>query len=58
VGFLAAGLGRLGLDEAVGLAEMVVVQLVGESLVRGFGEHRLFLQDGEHTHGLIISKRI
>lgn len=58
VSLLAAGLGRLGLDEAVGLAKMVVVQLVGKGLVGGLGEHRLFLQDGQDTHGLIQNSNV
>lgn len=52
VSLLATGLGGFGLDEASRFAQVVVVQLVGEGLVGGFGEHRLFLQDGQDTHGL------
>jgi len=52
VSLLLTGLRGLGLNEAVGLAQMVVVQFVGEGLVGGFGEHRLFLEDGHDTHGL------
>lgn len=52
VSLLAARLGGLRLDEAVGLAQVVVVQLVSKGLVSGLGEHRLFLQDGQDTHGL------
>ena len=55
VSFLLTGLGGLGLDEAVGLAQVVVVQLVGEGLVSGLGEHRLFLKDGQDTHGLLFT---
>lgn len=53
VGFLAAGLGGLGLDEAGRFAQVVVVQLLGKGLIGGFGEHRLFLEDGQDTHGLL-----
>ena len=56
VSLLAAGLGGLGLDEASRFAQVVVVQLVGEGLVGGFGEHRLFLQDGQDTHGLRLTR--
>lgn len=52
VSLLAAGLGGLGLDEAIWFAQVVVVQLVGKGFVGGFGEHRLFFQDGQDTHGL------
>ena len=42
----------LGLAERVGLAKMVVVQLLHEGLVRGLGEHALLLKDGEDAHFL------
>ena len=57
VSFLLAGLGGLGLDEAGRFAQVVVVQFVGEGLVSGFREHRLFLEDGHDTHGLLRKKR-
>lgn len=49
---LATGLGGLGLQERSRLAHVVVVQLLNEGLIGGFREHRLFLKDGEDTHGL------
>lgn len=57
MGLLAAGLGRLRLHEAVGLAQVVLVQLVGEGLVSSLGEHRLFLKDGQDTHGLVCKRK-
>ena len=52
MGLDAARLGRLGLDEVGRLAQVVVLQLLLERLVGGFGEHGLFLQDRQHAHGL------
>lgn len=52
VGGLATGLRGSGLAERRRLAQMVVVQLLGEGGISGLGEHRLFLQDGQDTHGL------
>lgn len=49
---LATGLGGLRLQVRSRLAQVVVVQLLNEGQVGGFGEHRLFLKDGEDTHGL------
>jgi hypothetical protein len=31
---------------------MVVVQLLSKGLISGFWKHRLFLKDGQDTHGL------
>ena len=45
-------LGFAGLAEVRRLAHVVAVQLVQERLVRGLGEHALFLKDGQQTHGL------
>ena len=58
VGLNLTGLGGLGLDEAVGLAQVLALELVFKGLVSGFGEHRLFLQDGQDTHGLILEHEI
>lgn len=52
VGSLATGLGGLGLQVRGRLAQVVVVQLLNEGQIGGFREHRLFLKDGEDTHGL------
>jgi len=52
VGSLLTGLWRLGLLEWSRLAQMGVGQLLREGLIGGLGEHRLFLQDGQDTHGL------
>lgn len=52
VGCLLTRLGRLGLQIVGTLAEMVVVQFLLEGLVGGLREHRLFLKDGQDTHGL------
>jgi len=41
-----------GLKEAASLAQVVGLQLVLEGLISSFREHRLFLKDGEDTHGL------
>jgi hypothetical protein len=57
VGFLAAGLGGLGLDEGGRFAQVVVVQLLSKGLISGFGKHRLFLKDGQDTHGLCIATK-
>lgn len=43
---LATGLGRPGLLEVGGLAQVVVHQLLLKGLIRSFGEHRLFFEDG------------
>ena len=51
-----ARLGGLGLDEAVGLAQVLSLQLVLKGLVSGLGEHRLFLKDGQDTHGLLRNR--
>ena len=56
VGLSTTGLRRLGLDEVVGLAQVVVLQLFFKGLVSSFGEHRLFLQDGQDTHGLVTEQ--
>lgn len=53
VGLRLSGLRGLGLLEVVRLAEMVLDQLVGEGLVGGLGEHRLFLEDGQDAEGLM-----
>jgi hypothetical protein len=53
VGLSLSSLLRLAwLAEVRGLAQMVAVQLVQEGLVSSLGEHALFLQDGQDTHGL------
>lgn len=52
VGGLATRLGGLRLQVRSRLAQVVVVQLLNEGHIGGFGEHRLFLKDGEDTHGL------
>lgn len=49
---LAARLRGLGLEEGRRLAQVIGVEFVLKRLVRRFGEHRLFFQDGEDTHGL------
>lgn len=54
VGSLLAGLWWLGLLEVGRLAQVVVHQLLLKGLVSGLGEHRLFLKDGEDTHGLQV----
>lgn len=54
VGRLAAGFRWLGLQEGRRLAQVVGVQLVLKRLVRRFGEHRLFFQNGENTHRLMV----
>ena len=43
---------RLGLLEVVGLAQVLVIQLVPEGGVCGLGEHALLFQDGEDAHRL------
>lgn len=40
------------------LSEMVVVQLLLESLVRSFGEHRFFFKDGQDTHRLFSKQHL
>lgn len=57
VGCLLTWFGRFRFQEIGTLAEMVVVQLLLKGLIRGFGEHRLFLKDGENTHRLYREKR-
>lgn len=52
VGSLLTGLWWFGLLEWSRLAQMGVGQLLREGLIGGLGEHRLFLQDGQDTHGL------
>lgn len=52
VSLLLTGLRRLRLQERRRLAEMVLVQLVGERLIGRLGEHRLFFQDGQDTQRL------
>ena len=52
VGLSLVLLGRLRLDEAGGLAQVVVLQLLLEGLVGGLREHTLFLEDREHAHRL------
>ena len=49
---LSLALGRFGLLEVVGLAQVLVIQLVLEGGVRGLGEHALLFQDGEDAHRL------
>lgn len=49
---LATRLGGLRLQVRSRLAQVVVVQLLNEGKIGGFREHRLFLKDGEDTHGL------
>ena len=49
---LSLALGRFGLLEVVGLAQVLVLQLVLEGGVRGLGEHTLLFQDGEDAHRL------
>jgi len=44
-----AWLGRLGLDEAGRLAQMVGLQLLLKRLVSSLREHGLFLEDGEEA---------
>jgi hypothetical protein len=53
VSLLLSRLWGLGLNVAGRLIEQVSVQLVDEGLVSGFGEHRLFLEDGEDSHGTL-----
>jgi hypothetical protein len=48
---LSLGLGA-SLAEGVGLAHVVLVELVLEGLVRGLGEHTFFFENGEDTHWL------
>ena len=43
---------RLGLLEVVGLAQMLIIELVLERGVSCLGEHALLFQDGEDAHGL------
>ena len=52
VGLRLALLGRLRLDEAGRLAQVVVLQLLLEGLVGGLGEHALLFEDREHAHRL------
>lgn len=52
VTLLATGLGKGGLPEGRRFAQVSGDKLVFKGLVRGFGEHRLFLKDGQDTHGL------
>ena len=49
---LSLAFGRLGLLEVVGLAQMLVIELVLERGVSCLGEHALLFQDGEDAHGL------
>jgi hypothetical protein len=37
---------------------VLALQLVFKGLVGGFGEHRLFFQDGQDTHGLILEHKM
>lgn len=53
VSLLLARLGWLGLLEVGRLAQVVGLQLLFQSLVRSFGEHRLLFKDGQDTHGLV-----
>lgn len=52
VGAATSLLVRLGSLEVGVLAQMVSLQLLLKGLVGGLGEHRLFLEDGQDTHGL------
>ena len=52
VRFSLSLLGRLRLDEAGGLSQVIIFQLLLESLVCGLGKHALFFEDGEHSHWL------
>lgn len=52
VGFNLSSLWWSRLDEVGRLTQVVDLQLLLEGLVGGLREHRLFLKDGEHTHGL------
>ena len=52
VRFVLDILARLWLAKRGRLAEMVLVQLGQERLVRGLREHALLLKDGQDTHGL------
>jgi len=54
---LLTRLRRLGLQIVGTLAEMVVVQFLLKGLIGGLREHRLFLKDGQDTHGLRRGKR-
>ena len=47
----------LGLLEVLALTQVVVVELVAEGAVSGFGEHALLLKDGEDAHGLEDRRR-
>ena len=55
---LAAGLGWLRLQERSRLAQVIGVQLVFERLVRRLGEHGLFLQNRQNTHGLSVARDV
>ena len=45
-------LGRFRLAEVTRLAHVVLKQLSQEGFVTGFGEHALFLKNGQNTQGL------
>ncbi|KAI1232286.1 hypothetical protein IHE44_0006734 [Lamprotornis superbus] len=49
---LSLAFARLGLLEVVGLAQVLVIELVLERGVSCLGEHALLFQDGEDAHGL------
>lgn len=57
VGCLLAWFGWFWFQKVGTLAEMVIVQLLLKGLICGFGEHRLFLKDGENTHRLYREKK-
>lgn len=52
VGLRPLAFAPLGLEEVVGLAQVVVIQGRLEGGISGLGEDALFLQDGEDAHGL------
>ena len=58
VSFSNTRLGWLGFHEVRWLAQMLGLQFFREGLIRGFREHRLFLKDGEDTHGLVNIRKI
>lgn len=55
---LGSFLGFASLAIVLGLAQMVVVELLQEGLVTSLREHALFLKDGQDTHGLQVNNDI
>ena len=54
---LRRALFRLWLLKGLGLAKMLIMQLVLESCVRSLGEHALLFKDGENAHWLRKKKK-